>query len=399
VGFPEQVHGPHAHVLDQPPDVGGSAASLGVAGVDALVTRLPGTPIAVLVADCMPVLLGDPVNRVVGAAHAGRRGLAQGVLQATVTAMQSLGAEPAVTTAVIGPAICGRCYEVPAQMQAEVEASILGTASRTRQGTPTAGTDGRPDGSPGWSCWIAMAEQPTAEPAGADRLDELRANLADVEERIAAACRAAGRSRTELTLIAVTKTFPAEDVRGLAEIGLIDVGENRDQEAAPKHAECADLGLRWHFVGQLQRNKARSVAEYADVVHSIDRPALVESLSRAAESAGRTVTGLVQVDLDPATQANRAGADPVEVRDLADRVAAAPGLLLGGVMAVAPLGADPGAAFARLAAVAEQVRAAHPQALVVSAGMSGDLESAVANGATHLRIGTALLGRRSVPLG
>jgi hypothetical protein len=244
-----------------------------------------------------------------------------------------------------------------------------------------------------------MAEQPTAEPAGADRLDELRANLADVEERIAAACRAAGRSRTELTLIAVTKTFPAEDVRGLAEIGLIDVGENRDQEAAPKHAECADLGLRWHFVGQLQRNKARSVAEYADVVHSIDRPALVESLSRAAESAGRTVTGLVQVDLDPATQANRAGADPVEVRDLADRVAAAPGLLLGGVMAVAPLGADPGAAFARLAAVAEQVRAAHPQALVVSAGMSGDLESAVANGATHLRIGTALLGRRSVPLG
>lgn len=136
MGFPEQVHGPHAHVLDQPPDVGGSAASLGVAGVDALVTRLPGTPIAVLVADCMPVLLGDPVNRVVGAAHAGRRGLAQGVLQATVTAMQSLGAEPAVTTAVIGPAICGRCYEVPAQMQAEVDASIPGTASRTRQGTP-----------------------------------------------------------------------------------------------------------------------------------------------------------------------------------------------------------------------------------------------------------------------
>ncbi|WP_119729822.1 YggS family pyridoxal phosphate-dependent enzyme [Thermomonospora amylolytica] len=224
------------------------------------------------------------------------------------------------------------------------------------------------------------------------RRDELAANLRTVRERIAAACAAAGRDPAEVTLVAVTKTFPASDVRLLAGLGVADVGENRDQEAAAKAAECADLPLTWHFVGQLQTNKARSVAGYADVVHSVDRTRLVTALSSAAVRAGRTLRCLVQVSLDE--RPGRGGAAPSEVPELADLIAASDGLELGGVMAVAPLGADPAPAFARLAGVAERLRAAHPSATVISAGMSGDLEQAVACGATHVRIGTALLGGR-----
>jgi pyridoxal phosphate enzyme (YggS family) len=230
----------------------------------------------------------------------------------------------------------------------------------------------------------------------AARRAELAANLADFRSRVAAACIASGREPASVTLIAVTKTFPASDVRLLAELGVADIGENRDQEARSKHAECADLGLRWHFVGGLQRNKSRSVVSYADVIHSVDRARLVEALSAAAGEAGRAVTALIQVSLDPAgEEAGRSGADVSEVPALADRIAAAPGLSLGGVMAVAPLGGDPDAAFGRLAAVAAALRASHPAATVVSAGMSGDFDVALRHGATHLRVGTALLGRRS----
>jgi pyridoxal phosphate enzyme (YggS family) len=240
----------------------------------------------------------------------------------------------------------------------------------------------------------------SADRGAAGRAAELRANLAELTARIERACAAAHRDRSELTLVAVTKTFPASDVRLLAELGITDVGENRDQDAAAKYAECAGLGLRWHFVGQLQRNKARSVATYADVVHSVDRPSLVEALSRAAVAAGREVVALVQVSLDPAaTAAGRGGAPPGEVEELATAIAAAPSLHLGGVMAVAPLGAPPEVAFATLAEVAAAVQARHRDARIVSAGMTGDLEAAIANGATHLRVGTALLGRRSPPVG
>lgn len=232
-----------------------------------------------------------------------------------------------------------------------------------------------------------------------DRSAELAANLAAVRTRIEAACAAAGRPAQEVTLVVVTKTWPAEDVRRLAGLGVGDVGENRDQEAGPKHAACADLGLRWHFIGQLQTNKAGHVAGYADVVHSVDRPRLVDALSRGALAAGRQLRALVQVALDPdpgrpGQLGPRGGAHPDDVPALADAVAAAPGLELGGVMAVAPLGEDPEPAFARLAAVAAAVRAHHPGATDVSAGMSGDLEAAVACGATHLRVGTAVLGSR-----
>ena len=234
--------------------------------------------------------------------------------------------------------------------------------------------------------------------AGNDRAAELSENLSALRARIAAACEVAGRPADDVTLIAITKTFPASDVRLLAGLGITDVGENRDQEAAPKAAACAGLEppLRWHFVGQLQANKARSVVTYADVVHSVDRPKLVRALGTRARAAGRVITCLIQVDLDPAPDPERGGAQPADVAALADEVAAEQGLALGGVMAVAPLGEPPRPAFRRLAEVAQVVRAAHPGAMMISAGMTGDLDAAIAEGATHVRVGTALLGSRRV---
>jgi pyridoxal phosphate enzyme (YggS family) len=224
------------------------------------------------------------------------------------------------------------------------------------------------------------------------RTRELAERLQALEARVRAACAAAGRDRDDVQVIAVTKTWPAQDVRRLVGLGVLDVGENRDQEAAAKAAECADLPVRWHFVGQLQTNKAKAVAGYARVVHTLDRDRVVDSLARAADRAGREVQGLVQVslDADPA----RGGAPVEQVLPLAGRVAAAPGLRLAGVMALAPLQADPAAAFARLASLASDLRQQYPDARWISAGMSGDLEQAVAAGATHLRVGTALLGSR-----
>lgn len=229
--------------------------------------------------------------------------------------------------------------------------------------------------------------------AGPDpRSAELAAGLAAVRGRIDAACRAAGRDPGDVTLVVVTKTYPAADVARLAAAGVRDVGENRDQEAAPKHAECAALDLRWHFIGRLQSNKARSVAAYADLVHSLDRPELAAALGRAADRAGRLLDCLVQVslDADPA----RGGVPVAQLPALAEAVAAQPALALRGVMAVAPLDADPRAAFADLPRLLAVVRGAAPAADVVSAGMSGDLEAAVACGATHLRVGSAILGSR-----
>jgi pyridoxal phosphate enzyme (YggS family) len=227
------------------------------------------------------------------------------------------------------------------------------------------------------------------------RREELALRLAEVRGRIAKACEAAGRDVSELTLIAVTKTRPASDVRLLSELGVTDIGENRDAEAAPKAAECADMGLEnltWHFIGQLQTNKCASVVRYASVVHSVDRHRLIGALGKAARRAGRVIECLVEVSLDgdPA----RGGAVAGEVPALAEALAAEEGLMLGGVMAVAPLSMPPADAFARLRVSAAAVREVRPGATVISAGMSGDLEAAVEAGATHLRIGTALLGDR-----
>jgi hypothetical protein len=226
-----------------------------------------------------------------------------------------------------------------------------------------------------------------------ERRAELGARLKAVRRRIDDACLAAGRAAGEVTLVAVTKTFPASDVRLLSELGVRDVGENRDQEAAPKAAECADISeLTWHFIGQLQTNKAASVVSYAGVVHSVDRLRLVRALGTAARKAGRTVTCLVQVSLDQ--DEARGGVPEPELAALAGAVAGEEGLILGGLMAMAPLGMLPAEAFAPLPRIAGAVRAAYPEAVIVSAGMSGDLEDAIAAGATHVRVGTALLGGR-----
>ncbi|MGO4256295.1 YggS family pyridoxal phosphate-dependent enzyme [Marmoricola sp. RAF53] len=231
-----------------------------------------------------------------------------------------------------------------------------------------------------------------------DRRAETAANLETVRERIAAACASAGRPADEVTLVVVTKFFPASDVRILADLGVRTVGENRYQEASAKAAECADLGLSWHFIGGIQSNKAASIAGFADVVESVDRVKLVGALDRGAEAAGRTVDCLVQVSLDPAGDgrgaAGRSGAGPDEIGAVAEAVAAAGSLRLRGLMAVAPLGEPARPAFERLAGIARDFRADHPAATWVSAGMSGDLEDAVACGATHVRIGSAVLGTR-----
>ncbi|MEV6927009.1 YggS family pyridoxal phosphate-dependent enzyme [Dactylosporangium sp. NPDC051485] len=233
-----------------------------------------------------------------------------------------------------------------------------------------------------------------------ERTALIAANLATVRERISAACRAAGREPESVTLVAITKTYPAGDVARLAELGIRDVGENRDQEAAAKAA--AVPGVRWHFVGQLQRNKARSVASYADAVHSVDSLRLVDALADAAARAGREAAlgALVQVSLDDDEQ--RGGALTGMVEKVAEAIAASPALSLRGVMAVAPLDWAPDEAFARLAAIGSRIRqrfaGPHDPADWISAGMSNDLESAILHGSTHVRVGSALLGKRT-PLG
>jgi len=262
----------------------------------------------------------------------------------------------------------------------------------------------------------------------ADRRAQLAANLEEVRGRIARACTAVGRDPSSVTLVAITKTYPASDVELLASLGVTDVGENKDQEAAAK-AAAVSAGLRWHFVGQLQRNKAKSVVRYADVVESVDSLRLVAALSKAAvDHRSSTLDVLIQVSLDgdpsrggavaslsvPSLRSvstsspsavNHASSDisdfPEEVdpeRDLwrvADAVASAEGLRLAGVMAVAPIGWDPERAFEELSRTVERLRAVHPGAEVVSAGMSGDLEAAIKHGATHVRIGSSLLGMRN----
>jgi pyridoxal phosphate enzyme (YggS family) len=253
---------------------------------------------------------------------------------------------------------------------------------------------------------VSRAHEPNPD---AGRRGELASNLARITARIGAACAAAGRDESEITLIAVTKTRPASDVLALAALGLTDFGENRDQEAAAKAVAVRGgrlppwpyplaAAITWHFIGQLQTNKATSVVSYADVVHSVDRVRLARALGAAARHGrhGRPLACLVQVSLDgdPA----RGGVPIGEIGRVAEAIEAEPGLALGGVMAVAPLGLPPETAFAPLRAISATLRAVNPAATMISAGMTGDLEAAVHRGATHLRIGTALLGNRTPPV-
>lgn len=241
------------------------------------------------------------------------------------------------------------------------------------------------------------------EPRTSDaRRAALSRSLDEVRARIDAAARAAGRDPGEVSLLAVTKTWPASDVAHLVELGLSEFGENKEQEGAAKAAELAELRpdavVRWRIVGRLQRNKARNAARWAAAVDSVDSARLADALDRAAgnavEAGERTdpLSVLVQVSLDDA--AGRGGASIADVPDLADRVAQSEHLSLDGVMAVAPQHTDAAAAFTTFAELAQRVRASHPGATTLSAGMSGDLEAAIEHGSTCVRVGTALLGAR-----
>jgi len=223
-----------------------------------------------------------------------------------------------------------------------------------------------------------------------ERREELRSGLAAVEERIAGACADVGRDRAGVHLVVVTKTWPASDVRLLADLGVTHIAENKQQELAAKHDELAGLPLTWHFVGQLQSNKAGAVADAADVVHSVDRAKLLGPMDRR----GRPVDVLLQVSLDRPDHGHRAGAAPDELPALAEAVLASEHLTLRGLMAVAPLGEAPADAFARLAGIRHGFASAYPSATWLSAGMSGDLKHAVRAGATHVRVGSAVLGSR-----
>ena len=239
--------------------------------------------------------------------------------------------------------------------------------------------------------------------AGDHRRAELVGALAGVRATISDACAAAGRDPRSVTLIAVTKTYPASDVQTLAELGVLDIGESKDQEARTKIRDLEKSGrppaVRWHLVGRLQTNKARSVVSYAHAIHSLDRPKLARALADAAEAAERTdpldVFLQVSLDADP----DRGGVPAEDLPRLAEAVAERPQLRMRGVMAVPPIGADPDREFARLADISGELRERYPDADAISAGMSGDIAAAVRNGATHVRVGTALLGRRSPVLG
>lgn len=223
---------------------------------------------------------------------------------------------------------------------------------------------------------------------------DLRSRLADIDARISDAARSAGRDPATITRIVVTKFHPVELVQDLAALGVTDVGENRQQELSAKRADYAGPALRWHFIGQAQTNKAKAVRRDADAVHSLDRARLADALHGARAGGDESVLDvLIQVNLtdDP----GRGGVQPSGVEELAEHVAAScPSLRLRGVMAVAPLDEDPAAAFARLADHAARLRRVVPDADWISAGMTGDFAEAIAAGATHLRIGSAITGPR-----
>lgn len=236
------------------------------------------------------------------------------------------------------------------------------------------------------------------------RLDERRraelvTALGALRVRIADACAAVGRDQRGVTLIAVTKTFPASDVATLAALGVPDIGENKDQEARAKIRELAGppLGIRWHMIGRLQSNKARSVASYAHAVHTIDRPKLVRAMADAVGDRPEPLDVLVQVSLDG--DPDRGGAVIERVPELADAIAARPELRLRGLMTVLPIATEPEQGYERLAEVSAALVSQYPAATAISAGMSNDLEAAVRHGSTHIRVGTALLGRRAQVLG
>jgi len=218
---------------------------------------------------------------------------------------------------------------------------------------------------------------------------------------VADAAREAGREAAELTTIVVTKFHPASLVRELYDLGVRHVGENRQQEASEKAVQLSDLDLDWHFIGQLQSKKARSVLGFAGTIHSLDRISLVAAIATVLENGAPASASMPAVDafiqLNLTDDARRGGVQPDQLLGLAEAVAASPSIRLRGLMAVAPVGEDPRRAFARVREAGQRLLTVAPRATDLSMGMSGDFREAVLEGATHLRIGTAITGNRPTP--
>jgi pyridoxal phosphate enzyme (YggS family) len=239
---------------------------------------------------------------------------------------------------------------------------------------------------------------------------EISQNLATVEREITLAVEKNNRERSEITLIAVTKNFPVSDVVHLYDLGLRNFGENRDQEARAKVEEfkkyVADSEssedqtnqanqVKWHFQGQLQRNKLRSIATWADFIHSLDQERYLLPLQQLSIELKKSISLLLQLSLDLPIRPDRGGVPPEELIELGTKVKEHSGLILQGLMAVAPLDVAPELAFGALQAISGTFLKAFPDATWVSAGMSGDFADAIAAGATHIRIGSSILGSRT----
>jgi PLP dependent protein len=249
------------------------------------------------------------------------------------------------------------------------------------------------------------SREDAVNPVAAEREAELAGALARVRERLARAAEAAGRSRTEIELLPITKFFPATDVLILRRLGCNAFGESREQEAAAKSAECNSAvqasPIRWHMVGRIQRNKARSIATWAYAAHSVDSAKLITALDRASAAAlaegGRSEPLRVYLQLSLDGDTARGGVDigrPDLIDDLCAQAQSARALTFVGLMGIPPMGSDPEAAFARLQAEHQRVQRNYQQRLELSAGMSSDLEAAIEHGSTCVRVGTALLGQR-----
>ena len=220
---------------------------------------------------------------------------------------------------------------------------------------------------------------------------ELTNNLTEVNQRINIAAKKVSRSVDEITLITVTKTFPTSDIEILYQIGLRDFGENRDQEASKKVTNLPK-DIRWHFQGQIQSNKLKSITSWASCIHSVDQLRYAQLISQLIGDAKMPI--FIQVSLDK-TSKNRAGVEPDELIKMATQVSELPGISLQGLMAVAPLDMAAELAFTKLAKIREVFLTSFPTAKSLSIGMSGDYETAIEYGATHIRIGSSILGNRA----
>lgn len=225
-----------------------------------------------------------------------------------------------------------------------------------------------------------------------NRIDEISKNLSDVREKISSAAIKAGRAPAEITLIAVTKTFPTTDLQILYDLGLREFGENRDQEAAKK-VELLPSDITWHFQGGIQSNKLKSICSWASVIHSVDLYRYAQKISEYSNEKGMKI--FIQVSLDEPVE-SRGGVDPKKLIDLAEQISLLPNISIMGLMAVAPVDQPPEPALARLQQIDQDFKSRFKEAKYLSAGMSGDYETAISYGATHLRIGSSILGNRSL---